>query len=140
MLLIDHDSLVPYERNYRNFIDFDKPTVFEMNRLIVYGTFKSTIILKYFLDAKVWYFLRYNEKMQISFFKKIDFSVYAKNAIGIYRGCLVPIVPRIGKMFLMTWLNLILVFDMSNFQVSQVLENTLPYLFTWWNFQVFKTR
>ena len=102
VLLMDHASLVPYERNDRNFIDFDKPTVFEMNRLIVYGTFKSTIILKDFLDAEVWYFLRYNEKMQISFFKKIDFSVYAKNDIGIYRGCLVTIVPCIGKMFLMT--------------------------------------
>ena len=127
VLLMDHASLVPYERNDRNFIDFDKPTVFEMNRLIVYGTFKSTIILKDFLDAEVWYFLRYNKKMKISFFKKIDFSVYAKNDIGIYRGCLVTIVPCIGKMFLMTWLNLILVFDMRTFQVSQELENTLLY-------------
>ena len=75
-----------------NFIDFDKPTVCEKTRLIVYGTFKSTIILSNFLDAEVRYFLRYNEKMKISFFKKIDFSVYAKNAIGIYCGCSVTIV------------------------------------------------
>ena len=126
VLLVDHDNLVQYERNDRNFIDFNKPAICQKNRLIVYGTFKSTIILSNFFDAEVWYFLRYNEKMEISFFKKIDFSVYAENTIGIYCGCSVRIVPRIGKMFLMTWSNLILVFDMRTLQVSQVLENTLP--------------
>ena len=43
VLLIDHDNLVLYERNDKNFIDFNKPTVCK----------KSTIILSDFLDPEV---------------------------------------------------------------------------------------
>ena len=31
----------------------------------MYGKFKSKLILSDFLDPEVWYFLRYNEKVQI---------------------------------------------------------------------------
>ena len=66
VLLIDHNNLVPYERNYRNFLDFDKPKVCETENLFVYGIFKSTIILSPSddaIDPEVWYFLRYNKRM-----------------------------------------------------------------------------
>ena len=68
VLLIDHNNLVPYERNYRNFLDFDKPKVCETENLFVYGIFKSTIILSPSddaIDPEVWYFLRYNKRMQL---------------------------------------------------------------------------
>ena len=138
VLLIDHDNLVPYERNDRNFIDFDKPKGCETDSLVVYGIFKSTIILSPSddpRDPEVWYFLRYNEKMLISFFKRIDFTVSMKGEISIYWGYSVAIIPYTGKMFLNTSSNSILVFDMRTFQVSQVLEYTLPYspggIFKW---------
>ena len=70
MLFIDHNNLVPYERNDRNFIDFDKPKGCETDSLEVHGVFKSTIILSPSynpidpeLVSEAWYFLRYNEKM-----------------------------------------------------------------------------
>ena len=92
--------------------------------------FKSIIILRpsdNLIDPEVWYFLRCNEKMQISFFKRIDFTVSMHDEIGIYWGNSVTIFLHLGKMFLITSSNLILVFDMRTFQVSQVLEYTLPY-------------
>ena len=58
-----------------------------------------------------------------------------KVEIYIYWCFLVGIAPHIGKMFLITSSNSILVFDMRTFQVSQVLEYTLPYspvgIFKW---------
>ena len=58
-----------------------------------------------------------------------------KDEIGIYWGYSVAIIPHIGKMFLITSSNSILVFDVKTFQVSQVLEYTLPYspggIFKW---------
>ena len=138
VLLIDHNNLVPYERNDRSFIDFDKPKGCETDSLVVYGIFKSTIILSPSdnpIDPEVWYFLRYNEKMQLSFFKRTDFTISMKDEIGIYWGYSVAIIPHIGKMFLITSSNSILVFDVKTFQVSQVLEYTLPYspggIFKW---------
>ena len=138
VFLIDHNNLVLYERNGRNFIDFDKPKGCETNSLLVYEIFKSTIIL--FprddpLNPEFWYFLRYNEKMQISFFKRIDFTVSMHDEISIYWGYLVAIIPHLGKIFLNTSSNSILVIDVKTFQVSQVLEYTLPYspggIFKW---------
>ena len=138
VLLIDHNNLVPHERNDRSFIDFDKPKGCETDSLVVYGIFKSTIILSPSdnpIDPEVWYFLRYNEKMQLSFFKRTDFTISMKDEIGIYWGYSVAIIPHIGKMFLITSSNSILVFDVKTFQVSQVLEYTLPYspggIFKW---------
>ena len=75
MLLIDHNNLVPYERNDVNFLDFDKLKVCEIKNFFVYGIFKSTIILSpsdYAIDPEIWYFLRSNKRMQLSFFKRID--------------------------------------------------------------------
>ena len=75
MLLIDHNNLVPYERNDVNFLDFDKLKVCEIENFFVYGIFKSTIILSpsdYAIDPEIWYFLRSNKRMQLSFFKRID--------------------------------------------------------------------
>ena len=40
VLLIDHDNLVPYKRNDRNVIDFDKPKGCETDNLVVCGIFK----------------------------------------------------------------------------------------------------
>ena len=40
----------------------------------------------------------------------------------------VAIIPHIGKMFLITSSNSILVLDMETFEVNQALEYTLPYL------------
>ena len=138
VLLIDHDNLVPYERNHRNVIYFDKPKGCETDNLVVYGIFKSTIILLPIdnpTDPKVWYFLRYSEKMQISFFRRIDFTLFMKDESGIYWGNLVAIIRHFGKIFLITSSNSILVFDIRTFQVSQVLEYTLSYspggIFKW---------
>ena len=126
MLLIDHNNLVPYERNEINFIDFHKPKVCETENLSVYGIFKSTIILAPSDNPGVCYFLSYNERMQLSFFKRIDFTVSMKHKIGIeWRGG-VTIIPHIGKMFLMTRTNSFLVLDMRTFQLSQILLYTLP--------------
>ena len=130
VLLIDHNNLVPYERNDRNFLDFDKLKGCETDNFLVHGIFKSTIILSPSDDARdpeVWYFLRYSERMQLSFFKRIDFTASIKNDIGIYSGYGVAVIPHIGKMFLIASSSSILVLDMRTFQVSQVLEYTLPY-------------
>ena len=86
----------------------------------------------------VCYFFRYNEKMQLSFFKRIDFTVSIKHKIGVYWACGVTIIPQIGKMFMMTWPNFFLVLDMRTFQVSQVLLYTLlisPGVFLKWSKQ-----
>ena len=37
VFLIDHNNLVLYERNYRNFRDFNKPKGCETDSLVVYG-------------------------------------------------------------------------------------------------------
>ena len=135
-LLIDHDNLVPYEKNNRNFIDFDKPKVCETDSLVVCGIFKSTIILSELVDIEVWYFLSYNEKMKISFFKRIDFTIFMKGEKDLYyNDNSFKIIPLIGKMFLKTMSSSILVFDMGTFEVTQVLECTMPYspidIFKW---------
>ena len=65
--------------------------------------------------------------MQVSFFKRIDFSISIKNEICIYSGHAVAIIPHFGEMFLITSLKSIFVLDIITFQVSQVLEYTLPY-------------
>ena len=58
-----------------------------------------------------------------------------KDESGIYWGNLVAIIPYFGKMFLSTSSKSIRVFDIRTFQVSQVLEYTLPYspggIFKW---------
>ena len=131
VLLIDHENLMPYERNYRNPIDFDKPKGCETENLSVYGIFKSTIILSPSgkpLNAEVWYFLRYNERMQLIFFKRIAFTVSIKHGIYMFWRYGVSIIPHIGKMFLIISSNSILVLDMETFEVNQALEYTLPYL------------
>ena len=126
VLLIDHDNLVPYKRNDRNVIDFDKPKGCETDNLVVYGIFKSTIILSPSENSGVCYFLTYNKRMQLSFFKRIDFTASMNHKIGIDWHCGVTIIPHIGKMFLMTCSNSFLVLDMRTFQVIQVLLSTLP--------------
>ena len=129
-LIIDYDNLMLYERNERNFIDFDKPKLFETENLAVHGIFKSTIILSpvdSFVDPEVCYFLSYNERMQVTFFKKIDFIVSIHDEIGIYWAYGLAIIPHVGKMFLITSAYSILVLDLRTFEVSQVLEYKLPY-------------
>ena len=129
-LIIDYDNLMLYERNERNFIDFDKPKLCETENLAVYGIFKSTIILSPVdssVDPEVCYFLSYNEMMQITFFKKIDFTVSIHDEIGIYWAYGLAIIPHVGKMFLITSAYSILVLDLRTFEVGQVLEYKLPY-------------
>ena len=126
VLLIDHDNMVPYERNDRNFIDFDKPKGCETDSLVVYGIFKSIIIMSPSENLGVCYLLTYNKSMQLSFFKRIDFTASMNCKIAIEWHFGVAIIPHIGKMFLMTRSNSFLVLDMRTFQVSQVLLSTLP--------------
>ena len=64
--------------------------------------------------------------MQLSFFKRIDFTGSMNHKIGIDWHCGVTIIPHIGKMFPMTCSNSFLVLDMRTFQVIQVLLSTLP--------------
>lgn len=119
-----------YERNDINFIEFDKPKLCETENLAVYGIFKSTVILSPVdssVDPEVCYFLSYNERMQPTFFKRIDFTVSIHNEIGIYWACGVTIIPHVGKMFLITSAYSILVLDLRTFEINQVLEYTLPY-------------
>ena len=81
-LILDDDNLMLYERNGINFIEFDKPKLCETENLAVYGIFKSTIILSPVdssVDPEVCYFLSYNERMQPTFFKRIDFTVSIHN-------------------------------------------------------------
>ena len=63
--------------------------------------------------------------MQLSFFKRIDFTASMNHNIGIDWHCGVTIIPHIGKMILMTCSNSFLVLDMRTFQVIQVLLSTL---------------
>ena len=143
MLLIDHNNLVLYERNDVNFLDFDKPKGCETENFFVYGIFKSTIILSpssYAIDPEIWYFLRSNKRMQLSFFKRIDFTVSIKKEIGIDCFLRVAIITHISKRFLIVIsLKSILLLDMITFQVTQ---NTEIYIacFTWRNFQMVKRR
>ena len=119
-----------YERNDINFIEFDKPKLCETENLAVYGIFRSTIILSPVdssVDPEVCYFLSYNERMQPTFFKRIDFTVSIHNEIGIYWAYGVTIIPHVGKMFLITSAYSILVLDLRTFEINQVLEYTLPY-------------
>ena len=124
VLLIDQNNLVPYERNDISFIDFHKPKFCETENLSVYGIFKSTIILSPSDNPGVCYFLSYNERMQLLFFKRIDFTSPIKHKIEWRSG--VKIIPHIGKMFLMTRKKSFLVLDMRTFQLSQILMYTLP--------------
>ena len=45
VLYINHENFIPFEINQRNFIEFFKPKELEIRNLLVYGIFKSTIIL-----------------------------------------------------------------------------------------------
>ena len=128
VLYIDHDNLIPFETNQRNFIEFFKSKELEKENLLVYGIFKSTIILidDYYqndhIDAEFIYFLSYNDKLQLRFWKKIDLTVSSTSPIEIYWGYFLEIILEVGKMFLRASDNMVLVIDLRRFEVSQILE------------------
>ena len=130
-LYIDHDDLIPFEINQRNFMEFFKPEELDMENLLVYGIFKSTIILtgdyyqNDYVDPEFIYFLSYNDKLQLRFCKRIDLTVSSTSPIDIYWGYFLEIILEVGKMFLRTSENMVLVIDLRRFQVSQILEYTL---------------
>ena len=63
VLYINHKNLISFEINQRNFIEFFKPKQLEIRNLLVYGTFKSIIILiedyhqNDYVDANIFIFL-----------------------------------------------------------------------------------
>ena len=129
VLYINYDNLIPYETNKRNFIDFYKPKDLEMENLVVYGIFKSTLILA---EAADWdgdyvqedfcYFLSYDDRLQLRVCKRIDLSIYGNPEKGIYWENSLEIIQEICKMFVETSENSIFVIDLRTYQVSQILE------------------
>ena len=128
-LYINYDNLIPYETNERNFIEFYKPKDLEMEDLLVFGIFKSTIILvdhwqSYEEDIEVnyCYFLGYNEKLQLRVCKRIDLSIPGNPKETVDWDNSLEIIQEVGKMFLRTYENSVFVIDLGTAQVSQILQ------------------
>ena len=132
VLYINHDNLIPYETNKKSFVDFFKPKELEMNNLLVYGIFKSTIILiddynrNDYADTEFIYFLSYNDKLQLRFCRRIDLTLSSTYPIEMYWFYDLIIIQEIGKMFLRASGNMAIVIDLRRFQVSQILEYVSP--------------
>lgn len=131
-LYINHDSLIPCETTERNFIEFFKPEEIEMKNPLVYGIFKSTIILindynrNDYADTEFIYFLSYNDKLQLRFCRRIDLTLSSTYPIEMYWFYDLIIIQEIGKMFLRASGNMAIVIDLRRFQVSQILEYVSP--------------
>ena len=126
-LYINHDNLIPYETNERNFIEFYKPRDLEMENLSVLGIFKSTItlgdeVLYEHIGESYIYFLSYDERLQLRVCKRIDISVSGNPNIEINWNNSLEIIQEVGKMFLRIYVNSIFVIDLRTGQVSQILE------------------
>lgn len=126
VLYIEHDNLTPFEINKKKFIEFDKPKELENKDIIVFGIFKAIIILVDKMDSNVFYFLNYNEKFQFQFCKRLDLAMYVKADVTTNQTFGEIFIPEIGKMFLYTSANSIVVIDVRTCQVTQILEWTLP--------------
>ena len=111
-LYINHDSLIPCETTERNFIEFFKPEEIEMKNPLVYGIFKSTIILRDdyhhndYADTEIIYFLSCNDQLKLRICERSDFTVFSTSSIRIYRDDFLEIIQEVGKMlkcFLRIW-------------------------------------
>ena len=137
-LYIHHDKLIPYEINEKQFTEFYKPEELHIKDLTILGIFRSTIVLLHDLvneDSTFLYVVSYNERLQLPFFKKIDLTVSLNDNLLSH-----PLsnLAELGKIFLITSGNSILVTDFRTLQVSQILECSLSYLLTYGKFQVVK--
>ena len=97
-----------------------------METLVVYGIFKSTIILAEQADLDIYedfcYFLSYDENLKLRVCKRIDLSIHGNPEKRIFWENSLEIIQEICKMFVETSENSILVIDLRTGQVSQILE------------------
>ena len=127
-LYINHDNLIISERNERNFTEFHKPKYLERENLLVFGIFKSTIILidelafDDYIVENYSYFLSYNERLQLRICKRIDLSIPGNPNIEINWDNSLEIIQEVGKMFLRTYVKSVFVTDLRTGQVTQILE------------------
>ena len=132
-LYIDHNNLIPYETNKRNFIDFYKPKELEIEKLLVLGIFESTIILiprsdhKGDIAIEFRYFVSYNESLQLRFCKRIDLTISSNPGIRILWNNPLEISHEVGKMFLIASENMVFVIDLRRIHVSQIFEYASPF-------------
>ena len=79
------DNLIPYEINGKQFTEFYKPEEFNLKDLTILGIFRSTIILLHDLaseDSPFFYIVSYNERLHLTFFKKLDLTVSLNNNLS----------------------------------------------------------
>ena len=127
-LYIHRDNLIPYEINEKQFTEFDKPEELHIKDITILGIFRSTIVLLHNLvseDSTFSYVVSYNERLQLTFFKKTDLTVSLNDNLLSH-----PLsnLAELGKIFLVASGNSILVIDFRTLQVSQILECSLPFL------------
>ena len=127
-LYINHDNLIISKRNERNFIGFHKQKDLEREKVLVFGIFKSTIILideltfDDYIGENYCYFLSYNERLQLRVCKRIDLSIPGNPNIEINQDNSLEIIQEVGKMFLTTYVKSVFVIDLRIGQVTQILE------------------
>ena len=112
----------------KNNLEFDKPEEFHIKDITILGIFRSTIVLLHNLvseDSTFSYVVSYNERLQLTFFKKIDLTVSLNDNLLSHPS---SNLAELGKIFLVTSGNSILVIDFRTLQVSQILECSLPFL------------
>ena len=100
-LYIDHDNLIPYEINEKQFAEFHKPQELNIKDLTILGIFRLVIVLLHDLvseDSTFFYIVSYNERLRLTFFKKTDLTVSLNDNL---RHSLSNLA-ELGKMFLIT--------------------------------------